>query len=190
MALQGGFLEHIQALKLLKKNAVLVRLPDHLEEVDGLIIPGGESTTIRLLMRTYGLDEPLCRRVNSGMPVWGTCAGLIVLSRELTESRPRPLGLLDVVVRRNAFGRQVDSFEQNIAIPVLGDNPFRAVFIRAPIVDTMGPQVEVLSKLNDGRVVAVRQRQLVATAFHPELTSDLRFHQYFANLVETSLADN
>ena len=164
--------------------SVEVRLPKDLEEVDALIIPGGESTTIARLMDLYDLTEPLKERVHGGMPVWGTCAGMIVLAKELTEDRPEPLGLVDIVVTRNAFGRQVDSFEEDLHIPALGNEPFRAVFIRAPAICEVGEGVEVLARLADGTAVAAQQGHILVTAFHPELTADPRFHAYFLRWVQ------
>ncbi len=179
LALQGDFAEHLQVLKGLEVEAVEVRLPQDLEKVDALIIPGGESTTMCRLMDLYHVGEPLKARVHAGMPVWGTCAGMIVLARELTEDRPKPLGLVNIVVTRNAFGRQIDSFEEDLHIPALGDEPFRAVFIRAPSIRRVGEGVEVMASLPDGAPVAARQGHILVTAFHPELTNDTRFHAYF-----------
>jgi len=186
LALQGDFAEHRQMLQRLGAEVVEVRLPVHLQGVDGLIIPGGESTTIRRLMDLYDLADLVVQRAQQGMPVWGTCAGAIILARQLTDDRPQPLGLLDMVVTRNAFGRQVDSFEEEILIPVLGPERFHAVFIRAPIVERVGPEVEVLAQLPDGRIVAIQQKRLLATSFHPELTSDTRFHAHFLKLMEAA----
>jgi len=179
LALQGDFAEHLQVLKDLDVEGVEVRLPQDLERVDALIIPGGESTTMCRLMDLYHLGEPLKARVHAGMPVWGTCAGMIILARELTEDRPKPLGLVNIVVTRNAFGRQIDSFEEDLHIPALGDEPFRAVFIRAPSIREVGEGVEVMASLPDGTPVAARQGRILVTAFHPELTNDTRFHAYF-----------
>ncbi len=186
MGLQGDYLEHQQVLRRLGVETVDVRLPSHLEKVDGLIIPGGESTTIGVLVERYGLMEPLRQMAEAGMPIWGTCAGMIFLARDV--GRPQPtLGMMDVRVRRNAFGRQVDSFEVDLEIPALarvGDpRPFRAIFIRAPLIEAVGPDVDVLARLEDGTIVAAQQGHLLATAFHPELTDDPRFHQYFLEIV-------
>ncbi|WP_376789770.1 pyridoxal 5'-phosphate synthase glutaminase subunit PdxT [Thermoflexus sp.] len=186
LGLQGDYLEHHQMLRRLGVETVDVRLPRHLEGVDGLIIPGGESTTIGALAERYGLTELLHRMAEAGMPIWGTCAGMIFLARDV--GRPQPtLGLMDVRVRRNAFGRQIDSFEVDLEIPALarvGDlRPFHAIFIRAPLIEAVGPGVEVLARLGDGTVVAAQQGHLLATAFHPELTDDTRFHQYFLEIV-------
>ncbi len=181
LALQGAFIEHKNVLARLGVQPVEVRLPEHLEGLDSLIIPGGESTTIGLLAQKWGLLEPLRTFAHSGRPIWGTCAGMILLAKEVVDGVPgQPiLGLMDIAVRRNAFGRQVDSFEADLEIPVLGDPPFHAVFIRAPVIERVGTGVEILASLEDGMAVAVRQGNLLATAFHPELTADVRFHRYF-----------
>lgn len=164
-------------------EAVEVRLPEQLAELDGLIIPGGESTTIGKLLVDYALLEPLRARVAAGLPVFGTCAGMIVLANSAGANRQPLIGGLDVVVRRNAFGRQLQSFETDLTVPVLGEPALRAIFIRAPSIATTGPDVEVLARLADGTIVAVRQGNLLATAFHPELTGDPRFHRYFYEMV-------
>jgi len=182
LAIQGDFAEHIAVLGKLGVKAREVRLPEHLDSVDGLIIPGGESTTLSRLMTIYNLREPVERMAAEGRAVWGTCAGLIMLSREITEQDPIPLGIMDIGVQRNAFGRQVDSFEQTIDVSALGPDPFHAIFIRAPVIIRVGDGVEVLSALDADRPVAVRQGNLMATAFHPELTDDYRFHSYFLEL--------
>ncbi len=179
LALQGAFIEHCAALRALGAECVEVRLPEQLAGLDGLIIPGGESTTIAKLAREYGLDEAI-RRFNqdAGRPVYGTCAGMIYVAH--SAGRPQPvLDLIDVDVERNAFGRQVDSFETALPMPVLGARPFPAVFIRAPLIGSVGPGVEVLARLADGRPVAARQGGVLVTSFHPELTGDLRLHRYF-----------
>ncbi len=165
-------------------DAPEVRLPRQLDDVDGLIIPGGESTTIAQLIDIYGFRPALKDKAAEGMPIWGTCAGMIVLASRLTDHRPEPLGLMDIVVTRNAFGRQVDSFETDVEIAGLAGLPYRAVFIRAPVVEEIGPGVSVLASLADGRPVAVRQGRLLATAFHPELTDDPRVHRLFVDVVE------
>jgi 5'-phosphate synthase pdxT subunit len=182
-ALQGAFREHIQALRRLGVDAVEVRRPQDLEDLDGLIIPGGESTTIRLLMHEFGLDEPLRARIREGLPVLGTCAGMILLARSVDGERLAGADGLDIDVQRNAFGRQVDSFEADVAIDALGDQPFHAVFIRAPIVESVEDGVDVLARLDDGRIVAVRQGSVIGISFHPELTDDLRLHRYFLEVV-------
>lgn len=182
LALQGAFIEHIKALKALGADVVEVRLPQHLEGLDGLIIPGGESTTIGKLATSYGLIEPL-REYASNKPTWGTCAGLIFLAKDIgIESQPI-LGLMDIHVNRNAFGRQVDSFEVDLPIAGLDGDPFHAVFIRAPVITEVDNGVDVLAQLEDGRIVAVRQGHLLAMAFHPELTDDHRLHRYFMDMI-------
>jgi len=186
LALQGDFAEHMALLRRIGAQAQEVRLPAELDGLDGLIIPGGESTTIGKLAVSYGLLEPIRAMAQAGRPVWGTCAGMILLAREALDGVPgQPLlGLLDIRVVRNGFGRQVDSFESDLEVPALGSPPFRAVFIRAPYVRECGSQVEVLAALEDGRIVAVRQGNLLGTAFHPELTDDERFHRYFLEMAE------
>ncbi len=179
LALQGDFREHREVLERLEIAAPEVRLPKDLEGLDGLIIPGGESTTIIRLMRTSDLLDPLRKLAGDGFPIWGTCAGMILLAKRLDDTGIPALDAMDMAVRRNAFGRQVDSFEADLHVPVLGEPLFRAVFIRAPIIEDVGPDVEVLARLPDGVPVAARQGHLLATAFHPELTSDDRFHRYF-----------
>ena len=184
LAIQGDFLEHRQMLSRIGVEAKEVRLPRQLEDVEGLIIPGGESTTIAQLMDIYGLREVLKEKAKSGMPVWGTCAGMIVIADRLADHRPEPLHLMDIEVSRNAFGRQVDSFETDLTISGVEGPPFRAVFIRAPVVTSTGKDVKVLARLEDGRPVAVRQGRLLATAFHPELTDDSRVHELFVRIVK------
>ncbi|MEJ2557060.1 MAG: pyridoxal 5'-phosphate synthase glutaminase subunit PdxT [Anaerolineae bacterium] len=190
LALQGDFREHIRILRRLGADANEVRLPQHLAGLDGLILPGGESTTMGKLAIEYQLLEPLRDLAGNGLPMWGTCAGLILLARDIGRKQPL-IGVLDVRVQRNAFGRQVNSFEADLAIPVLAEpeRPFRAVFIRAPLVTDVGPGVEVVASLAGDRassapVVAVQQDHLLGTAFHPELADDDRFHQYFLTLTE------
>jgi pyridoxal 5'-phosphate synthase pdxT subunit len=205
LALQGDFAEHIQVLRRLGHSAVEVRRPPHLEHLDGLIIPGGESTTIGKLAAEYGLIEPI-RELAKTRPVWGTCAGAILLSQGARGSQPR-LGLMDISVERNAFGRQVDSFQTDLDVPALADveageadtapagngqasgrpRPFPGIFIRAPLIEQVGEAVDVLARLADGRIVAARQGRLLATVFHPELTGDDRFHRLFANLARQSV---
>jgi 5'-phosphate synthase pdxT subunit len=186
LAIQGDVLEHRKALARLGVGAPEVRLPHQLNEIDGLIIPGGESTTIVQLIDIYGFREPIKERVRSNLPVWGTCAGMIVLSNKLTDRRPEPLGLMDIEVSRNAFGRQVDSFEEDLVIEDVEGPPFRGVFIRAPVVNRVGEGVEVLSTIAGGRPVAVKQGGMLATAFHPELTDDSRLHELFLKIVKES----
>ena len=182
MAIQGDFAEHIAVLKRLNVDSVEVRLPRHLAGVDALIMPGGESTTFSYLMDLYDLKEPIKEMAGAGIPIWGTCAGMIMMARELTEESPTPMGLMDIQVMRNAFGRQVDSFEVDLEVLPLGNEPFPAVFIRAPAISRVGDDVDILARLPGGQSVAVLQRNLLATAFHPELTRDPRLHQYFLSL--------
>lgn len=162
--------------------ATEVRLPRHLEGLDGLIIPGGESTTLSRLMSLYDLREPVAEMARRGKAVWGTCAGMIMLANEITEEDPVPMKLMDVGVQRNAFGRQVDSFEQDLRIKHLGEREYHAIFIRAPVILRVGEEVDVLAALPDGRPVAVQQGNMMATSFHPELTADARIHRYFVAL--------
>jgi 5'-phosphate synthase pdxT subunit len=191
LALQGDFREHIRALEGLGAQAHAVRLPEELKDVDGLVIPGGESTVMGKLMVTYGLDQPLRELLAAGVPTWGTCAGLILLSRETdnTLAGQPLLAAMDIRTKRNAFGPQRASFEADIAVPALGEDPFHAVFIRAPVVESTGAGVEVMARLDDqdgagdATIVAVRQGHLMGTAFHPEVTGDTRFHDYFLRLV-------
>ncbi len=183
LALQGAFREHIESLRKLSVEAVEVRLPGQLEGLDGLIIPGGESTAIGKLAVKYGLQEAIRRYAEMGKPVYGTCAGMILLSRDLGSEQPL-LSMMDVSVERNAFGRQLDSFETDLDIPALGEGAFPGVFIRAPKIESVGEGVEILSKLSDGTPVAARQGNMLVTAFHPELTDDLRFHRYFLAMAE------
>jgi len=200
LALQGAFIEHEKILTQMGVEAVEVRLPQHLEGLSGLIIPGGESTTIGKVARRWNLLEPIQAFAATGHPVWGTCAGMIMLANEVVDGLPdQPLlGGMGIRVRRNAFGRQVNSFEADLEVPALGEPPFHAVFIRAPLIERVGQEVEVLARLepepspvtvagengtqDDGAVVAARQGKLLATAFHPELTEDDRFHRYFVGM--------
>jgi len=185
LALQGDFREHEETLQRIGAPTRQVRLPKHLEQVDRLIIPGGESTAIGKLMVLYELLEPIRARAQGGMPLWGTCAGAILMARKIAEGRPAgqpSLSLMNITARRNAFGRQLDSFEAAVISPRLGEEPFHAVFIRAPVLEAPGADVAVLAKLDDGRIVAAQQGRLLATAFHPELTGDDRFHRYFLEL--------
>lgn len=173
-------------LRQIGAEPVEVRRAEQLEDLDGLIIPGGESTTMGKLMVSYNLLDPLRELIRSGRPVWGTCAGMIVLAKDLGGLRQPLIGELDVQVKRNAFGRQLDSFETDIPMPEVSEEPVHAVFIRAPLVEAAGPEVEVLGRLEDGTIVAVRQDNLLATSFHPELTGDTRFHLYFLDMVEAA----
>lgn len=186
LALQGDFVEHAAILKKLGVEIWEVRLPTDLQGLDGLIIPGGESTTIGKLAQDFGLMQPL-REFGREHAIWGTCAGSIFLSKDARRSQPL-LGLMDIQVERNAFGRQVDSFEIDLTVECLrafqAENPpFRAIFIRAPLIESVGKDVEVLACLPDGRKVAARQARWLATSFHPELTADDRFHRYFLELI-------
>jgi 5'-phosphate synthase pdxT subunit len=180
LALQGAFREHLRTLAAIGVEGVPVRLPRDLEGVAGLILPGGESTTMRQLIERWGLRQPILDLASSGAPLFGTCAGMIVLAREIAGGEPPILPLLDVTVERNAFGRQLDSFEADLAVPVLGDQPVHGVFIRAPVIERTGPDVDILARLDDGRIVAVRERNVIATAFHPELAGETRFHRLVA----------
>ncbi|MEW6225123.1 MAG: pyridoxal 5'-phosphate synthase glutaminase subunit PdxT [Chloroflexota bacterium] len=182
LAVQGAFAEHVSVLRTIGVEPVEVRLPEHLDGVDGLVIPGGESTTMRRLIDRWGLRQPILDLAARGAPLFGTCAGMIVLAREIVGDEDPILPLLDITVERNAFGRQLDSFETELAVPVIGGTPVHAVFIRAPIVDRVGPDVDVMARLDDGRVVAVRERNVIATAFHPELAGETRFHRLVATM--------
>jgi 5'-phosphate synthase pdxT subunit len=187
LALQGDFAEHITLLNRLKVETAEVRLADHLEGLDGLIIPGGESTTIGKMSNDFGLMEPL-RRFGRRNAIWGTCAGAIFMSKDVRRNQPL-LGLMDITVERNAFGRQVDSFEADLEIAVLKppadkNNPFHAIFIRAPIIEAVAGDAKILASLPDKRIVAAQQGHLLATSFHPELTGDIRFHEYFLTMAE------
>ncbi len=184
-ALQGDVREHIALLSSLGADVREVRTPQQLAGVGGLVIPGGESSVMDKLSRLFGLRQPLRDRIAAGMPVYGTCAGLIMLADRVHDAiaGQQTLGGLDVTVRRNAFGTQLDSFETDLHVPVLGDPPVHAVFIRAPVVDEVGPGVEVLAALEDGRIVAVEQGRLLATSFHPEVAGETRFHQRFLDHV-------
>lgn len=184
LALQGAFIEHIAILRRLGAEAVPVRLPEKLEGLDGLVIPGGESTTIGKLIHLYGFNVSLQRLLADGLPVLGTCAGMILLAKHVIGLNGYSLAAIDIKVQRNAFGRQVDSFEADLQIAVLGDPLYRAVFIRAPEIEQVGPGVEVLAGLPDGKPIAAREGNIVVAAFHPELTSDSRFHAYFLSLVD------
>ena len=190
LALQGTFIEHINILRQLRVQVLPIRLPHELDRLDGLVIPGGESTTMLRLMKSFGLIEPIRRMARHGLPIWGTCAGMILLARSVSNYEMETLGLMDVTVRRNAFGGQIDSFEADLEIPPAGEEPFHAVFIRAPVIEEVTGGVEILSRLPDGTIVAARQNLLLACAFHPEFTYDLRFHSYFLNMVSRRLSRN
>ena len=182
LAVQGAFAEHIRILNEIGVEAVAVRLPRDLEGVAGLILPGGESTAIRKLIDRWGLRQPILDLANRGAPLFGTCAGMILLSKDITDGDEPVFPMLDISVKRNAFGRQLDSFEAELDVPVLGDRKVHAVFIRAPVVERVGEDVDVLAQLEDGRVVAVRKGQVIATAFHPELAGETRFHRLIATM--------
>jgi 5'-phosphate synthase pdxT subunit len=190
LALHGTFIEHIGILGQLDVEALPIRLPHELDTLDGLIIPGGESTTMLRLMESFGLIQPIKEMARNGSPIWGTCAGMVLLAKDVSNYEMEPLGLMDAKVRRNAFGSQVDSFEADLEIPLVGAEPFHAVFIRAPIIEEAKPGVKVLSRLPDSIIVAIRQNQLLACAFHPEFTDDLRFHSYFLNMVSQKMSHN
>ena len=187
LALQGDFAAHLKTLTELGADGIAIRLPEQLEEIDGIIIPGGESTTIGKLMIVYNLQGVLQRKIQEGVPVWGTCAGLILLAKETDNALVgQPLlASMNIRVRRNAFGSQRESFETDLSVPVLGEAPFHAFFIRGPVVESVGSHVEVLATLGDGSIVAVREGTLLGTAFHPEVSGDQRFHQYFLRIVES-----
>jgi 5'-phosphate synthase pdxT subunit len=188
LALQGDFREHLAVLRALGADAVPVRRPDELAAVDGLVIPGGESTVIDKLSRAFGMAEPIRSAIGNGLPVYGTCAGLILLADTVLDGidGQQSFGGLDVAVRRNAFGTQVDSFEADLDVPALGDVPVHAVFIRAPVVEQVGAGASTLAALDDGRVVAVEQGNLMGTSFHPEVTGETRFHSYFLDKVRAA----
>src|SRR5437588_13079376 len=187
LALQGDFEAHIKALADVGVEGIPVRLPKHLADLDGIILPGGESTAIGKLMKLYGLQEPLQQRIREGFPVWGTCAGLILLASETDNALAgQPLlASMHIRVRRNAFGSQRESFETDLSVPVLGEAPFHAFFIRGPVIEAVGPEVEILATLGDGTIVAVREGTLLGTAFHPEVAGDPRFHHYFLRIVQS-----
>lgn len=186
LALQGDVREHVRVLTDLGADVVAVRRTDELADVDGLVIPGGESSVIDKLARTFGMRHPIREAIADGMPVYGTCAGLILLADRIADGAPgqQTFGGLDVTVRRNAFGSQVDSFEVDLDVPAVGAPPVHAAFIRAPLVEEIGPGVEALATLDDGRIVAVRQGALLGTSFHPEVTGEHRFHALLLDLVD------
>jgi 5'-phosphate synthase pdxT subunit len=188
LALQGDVREHLRVLTALGAEAVAVRRPDELRSVRGLVLPGGESSVIDKLSRAFGMQHPIREAISSGMPMYGTCAGMILLADRITDGivGQETFGGLDITVRRNAFGSQSDSFETDLDVPVLGDLPVHAAFIRAPLVTRTGDDVEVLARLDDGGVVAVRQGALLATSFHPEVSGESRFHQLFVDTVRAS----
>jgi len=182
LALQGAVAEHIKMLSDLNTEAMPIRFPAELNGLDALVIPGGESTTISKLLSDYNLVEPIRKLASQNFPIFGTCAGMILLAKKVVDFDLEPIGVMDIEVRRNAFGRQVDSFEADLAIPTLGNGSFHGVFIRAPIIEGVGPSVEILCQLNNV-TVAVKQEKILACVFHPELTGDLRFHRYFLDFV-------
>ena len=182
LAIQGDFIEHINILQTLGVECREIRLPEQLSDVDGLIIPGGESTTLSRLLTRYDLRQPIKKLAIDGKPLWGTCAGMIMMASEITENAPVPLEIMDIGVQRNAFGRQIDSFEQELEITGFDETPYHAIFIRAPVIKRVGSGVSIMASLQDGRPVAVQQDNLMATSFHPELTKDARFHTHFLNL--------
>lgn len=184
LALQGDFREHAEMLQKIGTETILIKLPKHLKSVDRLIIPGGESTTIGKLLALYGLLDPIRKRTQEGMPIWGTCAGAILMAKHIADGLPNQnsLKLMDITVRRNAFGSQLDSFEANLKIKQIGTVPFHVIFIRAPILESPGSNIEILAKIDQKKIVAVKQGKMLATCFHPELTNDRRFHEYFLSL--------
>ncbi len=183
LASQGAFAEHIDILRQLEVEASPVRLPQELRGLDGLVIPGGESTSISKLMLSYNLMDEIRNLAKNGLPMLGSCAGMILLASKISDLDVELIGVMDIAVRRNAFGRQRESFETELSMPVLGEKPFPGIFIRAPMIEQASSEVEILARLADGTGVAAREGKLLASAFHPELTSDLRFHQYFLDIV-------
>lgn len=185
LALQGDFREHAIVLAELGASVSLVRTPADLDGIQGIVLPGGESSVIDKLSRIFGIAEPLRQAIAGGLPVYGTCAGMILMANEVLDAAPgqQSFGGLDVVVRRNAFGSQNESFETDLEIPELGPEPVHATFIRGPVVESVGSQARALATLADGRVVAVQQGSLLATSFHPEMNGELRFHEYFLNQI-------
>ncbi|MHB8674304.1 MAG: pyridoxal 5'-phosphate synthase glutaminase subunit PdxT [Candidatus Limnocylindrales bacterium] len=182
LAVQGAFIEHVRTFRSIGVEPVEVRQPDDLDGLSGLVLPGGESTAMRRLIDRWDLRAPILRLAESGAPLFGTCAGMILLAREIDGADPPVLSLLDVTVTRNAFGRQLDSFETDLDVPVLGDQSVHGIFIRAPVIVRTGPAVDILATLPDGRIVAVRERNVIATAFHPELAGETRFHRLVATM--------
>ncbi len=182
LGLQGDVVEHLAALRAAGATALEVKTAADLARVDGLVIPGGESTTVMKLLARFGMAEPIVARVRAGMPLWGTCMGMIVAAKDVADMEQPTLGLIDITVRRNAFGRQNDSAEISLAVPVLGEAPFPAIFIRAPWIERVGPGVELLAQ-RDGHGVMVREGNVLGTSFHPELTGDHRVHGYFLEMV-------
>jgi 5'-phosphate synthase pdxT subunit len=186
LALQGSFKEHLTCLQALPEvHGVCVKTAEELNSVDGLILPGGESTTMGKLLREFGILEPLAKKIQTGLPVWGTCAGMILLAKSIAEQTESHLGVMDICVRRNAYGSQLDSFSINTVLPDISNSPVPLVFIRAPYVESAGKDVRILAKIHD-KIVAAEQANMLVTAFHPELTSDLTFHKYFVEKVQKS----
>jgi len=183
LGLQGDFREHVEALHKLGVETLIVKLPEHLDLVDALIVPGGESTTMGYIMKNMGMEEVFVERIRDGLPVFATCAGVVLLAKRITNYEQEKLGVLDVTVERNAYGRQVESFETYVEIPAIGKDPYRAIFIRAPRIVEVGKGVEVLA-YHDGDPVLVKERKILACTFHPELTDDLRIHRYFLEMVK------
>jgi pyridoxal 5'-phosphate synthase pdxT subunit len=183
LAVQGAVREHVEAIREIGAEPVEVRLPRDLVDLDALVLPGGESTTMRRLIDAYGLREPIAAMASNGMPMLGTCAGMILLAERVADGDEPMFGLLDLEVRRNGYGRQLDSFEADLDLPSLGEAPLHGVFIRAPLVTGVGPRAEVLARDPEGRPVAVRQGRVLATAFHPELTGDRRIHRLLVDLI-------
>lgn len=188
LALQGDVAEHVRALERTGARAVAVKTREELERVDGLVIPGGESTTVMKLLDRFALAEPIKARVHAGMPLWGTCMGMIVAAHDVAGLDQPTLDLIDITVRRNAFGRQNESAEVDLPIPAIGEKPFPAIFIRAPWIERLGPAVELLAE-RDGHGVMVREGHVLGTSFHPELGSDARVHAYFLKIVEEAIKD-
>ncbi|SHF35373.1 5'-phosphate synthase pdxT subunit [Caldanaerobius fijiensis DSM 17918] len=187
LAVQGSVVEHVNMLKKIDGvKPIEVKIPEQLYHIDGLILPGGESTAIGKLIEDYGLNNIIVERAKKGMPIWGTCAGMILMAKKITGQNKTYLNLMDIVVKRNAYGSQLDSFATHEVIPAVSDKPLKMVFIRAPYVEDIADTVEILAKV-DGHIVAVKQDNLIATSFHPELTDDTSFHRYFIKIVRESI---
>ena len=182
LALQGAFKEHSKMFEDLGVKSVEIRLPNEVPNIDALVIPGGESTTMAKLLDAYQLRKPIQTFAAQGKPIWGTCAGLILMGTKIQENYPEPMGIIDLFTIRNAYGRQINSFETDLEIPILGTKKFQGIFIRAPAIKEVGPQVEILSKLPDGSPIAAQEKNCLVTSFHPELSSDTRFHSYFLSM--------
>lgn len=188
LGFQGAVIEHQQHIEGLKHEAVVVRYPEQLEQIEGLILPGGESTTIGKLLNRTGMMEPLRGKIQRGLPVWGTCAGMILLAKELDNDPVCHLAVMDIAVRRNAYGTQIDSFDTEVAIPAVSAEKIPLVFIRAPYITRVGKEVQVLCEV-EGHIVAAREKNMLVTSFHPELTADASFHQYFLNICTINPGD-